>query len=64
MLYELHDETVVTTAGFTYGPHVPIHTFFDAPQGNPYANAAAESSMKTLKCEDVYLWDYQTVEDV
>ena len=35
-----------------------------ARRGNPYDNAAAESFMKTLKCEEVYLWDYQTVEDV
>lgn len=33
-------------------------------KGNPYDNAAAESFMKTLKYEEVYLWDYQTVEDV
>lgn len=35
-----------------------------ARKGNPYDNAAAESFMKTLKYEEVYLWDYQTVEDV
>lgn len=35
-----------------------------ARKGNPYDNAAAESFMKTLKCEEVYLWDYQTVQDV
>jgi transposase InsO family protein len=35
-----------------------------ARKGNPYDNAAAESFMKTLKCEEVYLWDYQTVKDV
>lgn len=35
-----------------------------ARKGNPYDNAAAESFMKTLKCEEVYLWDYQTVADV
>jgi putative transposase len=35
-----------------------------ARKGNPYDNAAAESFMKTLKYEEVYLWDYQNVEDV
>jgi transposase InsO family protein len=29
-----------------------------ARKGNPYDNAAAESFMKTLKCEEVDLWDY------
>ena len=32
--------------------------------GNPYDNAKAESFMKTLKVEAVYLIDYQTFEDV
>lgn len=35
-----------------------------ARKGNPYDNAAAESFMKTLKCEEVYLWDYHNLEDV
>ena len=35
-----------------------------ARKGNPYDNAAAESFMKTLKCAEVYLWDYHNVEDV
>jgi putative transposase len=35
-----------------------------ARKGNPYDNAAAESFMKTLKWEEVYLWDYQSLEDV
>ncbi len=35
-----------------------------ARKGNPYDNAVAESFMKTLKYEEVYLWDYRTVEDV
>ena len=33
-------------------------------RGNPYDNAKAESFMKTLKVEAVYLMDYQTFEDV
>jgi transposase InsO family protein len=33
-------------------------------RGNPYDNANAESFMKTLKVEAVYLMDYETFEDV
>ena len=33
-------------------------------RGNPYDNAKAESFIKTLKCEDVYLNDYRTFTDV
>lgn len=33
-------------------------------RGNPYDNAKAESFMKTLKVEAVYLTDYETFEDV
>ncbi len=33
-------------------------------KGNPYDNAQAESFIKTLKSEEVYLWDYKTFEDV
>jgi len=35
-----------------------------ARKGNPYDNAVAKSFMKTLKYEEVYLWDYRTVKDV
>ena len=33
-------------------------------RGNPYDNAKAESFMKTLKVEEVYLTEYHTFEDV
>lgn len=33
-------------------------------KANPYDNATAESFMKTLKQEEVYLWDYKTFNDV
>jgi putative transposase len=33
-------------------------------RGNPYDNAKAESFMKTLKAEEVYLIQYDTFEDV
>ena len=33
-------------------------------KGNPYDNAMAESFIKTLKHEEVYLWDYKTFDDV
>ena len=33
-------------------------------RGNPYDNAKAESFMKTLKVEAVYLMNYETFEDV
>jgi len=33
-------------------------------KGNPYDNAFAESFIKTLKQEEVYLWQYETFSDV
>jgi len=33
-------------------------------KGNPFDNANAESFMKTLKSEEVHLWEYRTLEDV
>jgi transposase InsO family protein len=34
-----------------------------AAVGTPYENAKAESFFKTLKCEEVYLTDYRTLEE-
>ena len=31
--------------------------------GNPYDNALAESFMRTLKCEEVYLHTYRDLDD-
>jgi putative transposase len=33
-------------------------------RGNPYDNAKAESFMKTLKVEEVYLMEYEAFDDV
>ena len=33
-------------------------------KGNPYDNAFMESFYKTLKYEEVHLWNYETLEDV
>jgi putative transposase len=41
------------------GPCLPT-----SRRGNPYDNAKAESFMKTLKVEAVFLMDYETFEDV
>jgi hypothetical protein len=35
-----------------------------AHTGNPYENAMMESFFKTLKHEEVYLWEYETYQDV
>ena len=35
-----------------------------AAKGNPYDNALIESFLKTLKAEEVYLWEYETYDDV
>lgn len=57
--------------GVQYAAHEYVGDLKDAGlrismsrKGNPYDNAQAESFMKTLKNEEVYLWDYKTFDDV
>jgi len=57
--------------GVQYASHDYTETLLDhgfqismSRKGNPYDNAAAESFFKTLKTEEVYLWEYRTLEDV
>ncbi len=33
-------------------------------KGNPYDNAKTESFFKTLKCEEVHLWEYRSMTEV
>jgi transposase InsO family protein len=35
-----------------------------AKKGNPYENEVVESSIKTPKVKEVYLWEYRTMDDV
>ncbi len=61
-----HSDRGVQYASRDYVDTLLVHDFriSMARKGNPYDNAAAESFIKTLKSEEVYLWDYRTVADV
>lgn len=57
--------------GVQYASHDYIETLLKygflismSRKGNPYDNATAESFFKTVKVEEVYLWEYRTLEDV
>jgi putative transposase len=57
--------------GVQYASHDYVGTLLShgfrismARRGNPYDNAAAESFIKTLKTEEVHLWEYRTITDV
>lgn len=57
--------------GVQYASHDYVNLLLDnemgismSRKGNPYDNAYAESFMKTLKHEEVYLWDYETYAEV
>ena len=61
-----HSDQGVQYASCDYVKVLLDHSFriSMARRGNPYDNAAAESFIKTLKTEEVYLWEYRTLADV
>ena len=60
-----HSDQGVQYASAEYVEELGRHGFLIsmARTGNPYENATMES-FKTLKCEEVYLFDYETFADV
>lgn len=60
-----HSDQGVQYAAETYTSLLKEHHFqiSMAAKGNPYENAKAESFFKTLKREEVYLWEYRTWQD-
>ena len=61
-----HSDQGVQYASSEYVDELQKHGFqiSMARTGNPYENAMMESFFKTLKHEEVYLWEYETYEDV
>lgn len=61
-----HSDRGVQYAAYAYRELLTEHRLRGSMsrRGNPYDNAKAESFMKTLKQEEVYLSDYQTYADV
>jgi len=61
-----HSDRGVQYAAHDYVDELKSHDFqiSMSRRGNPYDNAFAESFMKTIKTEEVYLWEYRTLEDV
>lgn len=61
-----HSDQGVQYAAYDYVATLIEHGFLIsmARKGNPYDNAAAESFMKILRVEEVYLWEYQSLDDV
>ena len=57
---------IIPTVGRNYRAVLQKHGLAGSMgrRGNPYDNAKAESFMKTLKVEAVYLMAYETFEDV
>ena len=61
-----HSDQGVQYAAHDYADTLKAYGFeiSMARKGNPYDNAVAESFMKTLKVEEVYLGEYRTLDDV
>jgi len=61
-----HSDRGVQYACGEYVKELEDHRFIISMsrKGNPYDNAFAESFMKTLKKEEVYLWEYESFTDV
>jgi transposase InsO family protein len=61
-----HSDKGVQYACYDYIEILNQHSFriSMSRSGNPYDNAFAESFMKTLKKEEVYLWEYESFIDV
>jgi len=61
-----HSDQGVQYASAEYAGELERHGFSIsmARRGNPYENAVMESFFKTLKQEEVYLYEYETIDDV
>jgi putative transposase len=61
-----HSDQGVQYASAEYVTELQIRGFSIsmARRGNPYDNAVMESFFKTLKQEEVYLYEYETIDDV
>ena len=61
-----HSDQGVQYASHEYTDELRKHSFqiSMARKGNPYDNAMMESFFKTLKHEEVYLYEYDTIDDV
>jgi putative transposase len=61
-----HSDRGIQYAAHDYIDELKSHGFqiSMSRRGNPYDNAFAESFMKTIKTEEVYLWEYRALEDV
>ena len=61
-----HSDRGVQYASNNYIKELELYAFqiSMSRKGNPYDNAYVESFIKTLKSEEVHLWEYRTMADV